>query len=351
MNNNISINRVEAAIQQWQRKEERFSKLFSFALSRNRALLSEKLQYYDGIASRYRYSNNVDERFALRLLKQERRQIEKQLYPNLAIRLLRRLLALSFREQITVRQDIKKAQENNQTLQHQLHRAGFTGLSAKLEEQMKQEQPKFSVPVSYYVNEKERMDYQLSFAKDEKGQYRLEGYTANLHNEAKPNEQRRQYFVLNNDTGIDATEAYNLLSGRAIQQAGTWMQLDMNDKDAQGNFRIKQFHANYGYDLENALKQLPLKELQDKNEAQKLYGALKTGSCQSVTFIQNGHEHRYYIEANPQFRSINIYDEHSKKITLNTALGNKTMEAVKLTPKLNQQLELSHAKRNGMRVS
>ncbi len=236
MNNNISINRVEAAIQQWQRKEERFSKLFSFALSRNRALLSEKLQYYDGIASRYRYSNNVDERFALRLLKQERRQIEKQLYPNLAIRLLRRLLALSFREQITVRQDIKKAQENNQTLQHQLHRAGFTGLSAKLEEKMKQEQPKFSVPVSYYVNEKERMDYQLSFAKDEKGQYRLEGYTANLHNEAKPNEQRRQYFVLNNDTGIDATEAYNLLSGRAIQQAGTWMQLDMNDKDAQGNF-------------------------------------------------------------------------------------------------------------------
>jgi hypothetical protein len=99
------------------------------------------------------------------------------------------------------------------------------------------------------------------------------------------------------------------------------------------------------------LQQLPLKEMLNKSEADKLHDALKQGGRQSVSFIRDGNEQRYFIEANPQFKSVNIYDEHSRKITLNTALGNKTMEAVKLTHKVNEHQEESQSKRNGMRVS
>ena len=70
-----------------------------------------------------------------------------------------------------------------------------------------------------------------------------------------------------------------------------------------------------------------------------------------VILIKNGNEHRFYIEANPQFKSVNIYDEHSRKITLSTALGNKTMETVKQQQKTNESQQVNHSTRNGMRVS
>jgi len=75
--NNSLVNRVEAELNQWRSREERFSKLFSFSLSNNRALLKEKLDYYDRIAAKYKGTQDLDERFALRVLRQERNRIEK----------------------------------------------------------------------------------------------------------------------------------------------------------------------------------------------------------------------------------------------------------------------------------
>jgi hypothetical protein len=342
---------VETELNQWRSREDRFTKLFSFSLSSNKALLKEKLQYYDRIATKYKGTQDLDERFALKMLQQERSRIEKQLYPNLLIRLLRKLLVSPVKEQIVIRQDNRKTEQNSQSLHQQVQRAGFPDLSAKINEQIKQGQQQFSIPVSYYINEKERLDHRLSFVKDQSGLYQFEGYKTNLYNESKPNEQRQQYFSMKDGYEVNKDEAYNLLTGRAIEREGKWVQLDFNDKDPNGNFRVKEFHSSYGYNLEKILQQLPLKELLNKSEADKLHDALKSGDHLSVSFIKDGNEQRYYIEANPQFKSVNIYDEHSRKITLNTALGNKTMEAVKLTHKVSERQEQSHAKKNGMRIS
>jgi hypothetical protein len=114
---------------------------------------------------------------------------------------------------------------------------------------------------------------------------------------------------------------------------------------------MKEFHSFYGYNLEKVLQKLPLKELLNQSEADKLHDGLKNGSRLAVSFIKNGNEQRYYIEANPQFKSVNIYDEHARKITLNTVLGTKTLEAVKLTQKFNERNEQSQAKKNDMGIS
>ncbi|HEX5553354.1 MAG TPA: hypothetical protein VFX43_08905 [Chitinophagaceae bacterium] len=346
--NNSPVNRVEADLNQWRSKEERFSKLFSFSLSSNRALLKEKLNYYDRIAAKYKGTQDLDERFALRVLRQERKRIEKQLYPNLLIRLLRRLLVAPVKEQIVIRQDNRKTEQNSQALHQQVQRSGFPDLSTKIDEQIRQGQQQFSIPVSYYLNDKERLDHQLSFAKDQSGQYHFEGYKTALYNEAKPDEKRLQFFSIRHEHNINTTEAYNLLSGRCIQNRGTWLQLDFNDKEPNGNFRVKQFHFDYGYDLDKALQQLPLKELLNKGETDSIKERLKSGDRISVSFVKDGNEQRFYIEANPQFKSVNIYDEHSRKLTLNTALGNKTMEAMKVTHKVNEQQQ--QAQKNGMRI-
>jgi len=349
MNNQLPINRVETELNQWRSREERFSKLFSFNLSSNKALLKEKLQYYDRIAAKYKVTRDLDERFALRMLQQERGKIEKQLYPNPVIRLLRRLLVAPVKEQLVIRQDNRKTEQNSQSLCQQVQRAGFTNLAAKIDEQIKQGQQQFSLPVCYYINEKERLDHQLAFVRDKSGTYHFAGFKTSLYNESKPNEQRQQYFNLKNGYDINATEAYNLLAGRAIERNGTWVQLHFNDKDSNGNFRMKEFHSNYGYDIDKVLQQLPLKKLLNKEDAVKLREALKNGNRISISFVKKGYEQKFYIEANPQFKSVNIYDEHSRKISLYTVLGNKTMDAMKAFNNASQQQ--SQGRKNGIRMA
>lgn len=350
MNNRFPVNRVETALSQWRSREERFSKLFSFSLSSNKALLKEKLHYYEQIAAKYKGTQNLDERFALKVLRQERKQMERELYSNSVSRLLRRLIMVPVRERIIANRDNRKTEENNQSLRHQVQRAGFFGLSTKIIEQIREGQQQFSIPVSYYLNDKERIDHQLSFSKDPSGQYYFEGFKTALYNEAKPAEKRQQYFNMRHEHTTNTTEAYNLLSGRCIQNGSTWLRLDFNDQDQQGNFRIKQFHSDYGYDLDKVLQQLPLKELLNKEDAVRLKEALKNGNKASVSFVKNGYEQQFYIEANPQLKSVNIYDEHSRKISLHTALGNKTADTMKAVNEALQQQQQGQARKNGIRI-
>lgn len=156
--NDSLVNRVEAEVNQWRSREERFNKLFSFSLSSNRALLIEKLKYYDRMAAKYKSTQNLEERFALKMLKQERRRMEKQLYPNLLIRLLRRLMVAPVKQQLAVGKENRRTEENSYALRQQAQRIGFPDLAAKIDEQIKQGQPQFSLPVSYYLNDKERVD-------------------------------------------------------------------------------------------------------------------------------------------------------------------------------------------------
>ncbi|CAA9195815.1 hypothetical protein [Flavobacterium collinsii] len=351
MNEQLPVSRVEMELKQWHSREERFSKLFNFSLSNNRSLLKEKLHHYERIGTKYKGTKNIEERFALQMLKQEKSKILKQLYPNVLVRLLRKLIVAPLIGQIAVRKDAKEEEKNNQSLHEQVQRIGFRDLSGKIDQQIKQGHEQFTIPVSYYVNEKERLNHELSFSKDQSGQYQFEGYKTTLQNESKQDEDRSQYFKVQEGNSIDTTQAYNLLAGRAVQKEKSWIQLNLNDKDATGNHRIKEFNSNYGYDLEKAVRQLPLKELSNKTEADKLKDALKQGNRQPITLIKNGNEHRFYIEANPQFKSVNIYDEHSRKITLTTALSDKTMETVKQVQKNNESQQESHSKRNGMHIS
>ena len=351
MNEPIPVNRVEIELNQWRTREERFSKLFSFSLSKNTSLLKEKLNHYERIGTKYKGTKNLEERFALRILRQEKNKILKQLYPNLLVRFIRKLVVAPLMDQIAVRKDAKEEQENNQSLQEQVQRIGFKDLSDKIEQKIKQGHELFTIPSSYYINEKERLNHELSFVKDQNGKYQFEGYRTTLQNESKPEENRSQYFKAQEENSVDTTQAYNLLAGRAVQKEGFWIQLDLNDKDTRGNHRIKEFHSGYGYDLEKAIKQLPLKEISNKTEADELQNALRQGNRHPITLIKNGNEHRFYIEANPQFKSINIYDEHSRKITLTTALGNKPMETVKQIQKTNELQHESQSKQNGMRIS
>lgn len=343
------FNRIEYDVGQWRSREERLAKIFSSALS-SKPILAEKLRYFDLIVARYSSTTDQDEKFALSVLKQERREIERKLYPNIWLRIMRRLLVDPFRRQISSGTQARLSWQNRQELMVELQRAGFSGIAAKLDSAIAKGYPEFSISHSYYVEPSKRMDFDLVFSKDANGNIALQGYKAHFYNEAKPDESREQYFAAEIGKCLDANSSLNLLQGRSLQKDGCWIQLDFNDRDAEGQYRIKQFPVAYGFDVDQKIRSLPIKELLDQRERSRLVGALKAGSCQAVTFIKDGNERRCYIEANPQFRSVNIYDEHSRKITLATATGNNP-ESLSQMHKSSQQEEEKKEKRTRMRIS
>lgn len=351
MNIEDNSNRVELEISNWQSKEMRLSKLFSSSSSIKESLLKEKLMNYEFIEAKYKDTKSLEERFSLRILKNEKRRILKELYPKKFYQLLYKISISLKIKQIRLKEYQKEDYKNNQFLKDQLIKIGFKDVFSKVERFMDAGKIQFTVPTSHYINQRERVNYELNFAKNENGLYQFQGYNTVLHNELKSGEQRHHYFPNENSNSFNLQESYNLLAGRAIEKESSWLQFDLNDKDASGNYRIKEFKSEYGYDLKNEIAKLPLKEVFDRIDNEKLIDDLKLGFQRSVVFVNDGKECQFYIEANPQYKSINIYDENFRKVTLNNALGIKTIKTVDQNIKKSEVQKLEVSKGKNMKIS
>jgi hypothetical protein len=78
-----------------------------------------------------------------------------------------------------------------------------------------------------------------------------------------------------------------------------------------------------GFPLESVLAKHPIKELNNEQEKSRLIQSLQKGNRQSVTFIQNGNEQKNFIEANPQFKTISIYDSNMHRLDTRQSKGEK----------------------------
>ena len=97
------------------------------------------------------------------------------------------------------------------------------------------------------------------------------------------------------------------------------MQLDFENKDKHNNFEVKQFHENYGYDLKEAVGKYAIAELKDPEKEKALMQSLQKGNIQSVTIEKDGNTHKMFIEANPQFKSVTLYDGQMKRVQKETS--------------------------------
>tara|TARA_B100001105_G_scaffold225506_1_gene195019 strand:+ start:704 stop:1132 length:429 start_codon:yes stop_codon:yes gene_type:complete len=105
------------------------------------------------------------------------------------------------------------------------------------------------------------------------------------------------------------------------------VQLDFKDADANGNFRQKHYHENYGYDIDAVISKHPIKELDNPSHKEDLLNSLKKGNRQSATFIKDGQEVKQYIEASPQFKTLTIYDANHKRLDTRQAKEQEQSQA------------------------
>lgn len=219
---------------------------------------------------------------------------------------------------------------NRQNLDFLKDRLFFLGfgdkLNSELEKKIEGKAEKFTLPIQGEFgkdDQKKTIDYSLDFTKSKKeDMYFLNNYTATLKNE-DPAKEKSHKFYLNNGSGVTAKEAFNMLEGRAVhkknlenrdgQKYEAWLQLNFDQKDDKGNFKQQQYHQKWNYDLERNLSRHPIKELKDTNPKSDLIKSLQKGNLQQVTFLLENREAKWFVEANPKERNVNVFDENMRK--------------------------------------
>jgi hypothetical protein len=213
-------------------------------------------------------------------------------------------------------------EKNLEYLKDNIKYMGFgETLSAALENQLKEGQPEFQLTYATEIHKKP-FEAQLNFKRSENSEmYFFNSYQATL--QRANGEKAVQKFYLHNGKGITAKEAYNLLEGRAVykelsNKAGAsykaWLQLDFDKKDKHNNQEVKQFHENYGYDLKAALSKYAIAEMDGGEKEKALLQSLQKGNMQSVAIEKEGSVTKLFVEANPQFKTVTLYDAQMKRM-------------------------------------
>src|SRR3546814_7462990 len=129
-----------------------------------------------------------------------------------------------------------------------------------------------------------------------------------LKKEGESTEMKQSFLVSPKHTTYTVKEAYNLMSGRAVNkkmsamqkvsdEGGSrlkptgnkftaWVQLDFNDADKYGNFKQKIFSGSEKLDVPKELECKPIKELQGEDPRKWLVESLHRGNRHEVTFLE-----------------------------------------------------------------
>ena len=219
------VNRIEIESAEWNSREDRLRKLFKSSPSIEKSLSKEKLRWCERILVKYGKTDHLEEQSALYIIKNERSYLIKQVYSNKYGQFFYKVLNLLILKKVNAKIQVRDELKSNRSLVDKLKLAGFSSAFNKAEHYMRLGQQKFTVPVSYYLNEKERIEHSLSFKKDDLGYYEFKGFTSRLHDHSRASEYRKHYFSEEQGNSFNSVQAYNLLSGRAVFHEESWRKL------------------------------------------------------------------------------------------------------------------------------
>jgi DNA repair protein RadC len=230
---------------------------------------------------------------------------------------------------------------NLEYLSNQVKYLGFgEGLQQTLSDKMNELNDTIDLPVtqSFFLPgspvKEQGIDFSLHFSKGkESNMYFFNSYSAQLKGGSEENNLPQKFYI-NKGKGITAKEAFNLLSGRAINKDFTnkagetynaWVKLKPSEiGNEKSNRDFQMYSENYGFNLEKTLSKYPIKEMASPEAAEKLMHSLKKGNAQAVTFTQNNDQTTKFISANPQFKNLNVLNHDGSVMFHNSITLNKS---------------------------
>jgi hypothetical protein len=207
-------------------------------------------------------------------------------------------------------------QDNLKYLKNQVKFTGFgDALEFQLQENVEKQMPDFTLTHKPEYG-KDAAEATLHFRQSEQGNYFFNKYDLAIEKEGA--DPLNQTFFVGKENTFTLKEAFNLMEGRAVNKEmtnkdkeayTTWVKLDFSEADKNGNFKMKHFSD---FDIKASIEKLPLKAFVNHPDNKQLIESLQKGNRQAVTMEHNGSEYKRSIEANPQFKSISMYDGDQK---------------------------------------
>ncbi|KIQ20280.1 hypothetical protein RT99_14160 [Flavobacterium sp. MEB061] len=234
-------------------------------------------------------------------------------------------------------------EKNLEYLKDQLKYTGFgETFDAELRENIMKGDKDFKIMHTGIMNNglpnKDTLTVELNFKRSEQtDMYFFNSYHVNLQKEENKPGLEQTFYINKDSASITMKEAYNLMEGRSVnkdlknkegESYNCWLKIDFKQSD-NGNFKLNQYHQNYGYDLEASLAKHSIKELNTPQYKEDLLNSLKKGNLQSATFVVGGTESKMFVEANPQFKTVNVYDENLQRINHRESKEEKKAESQK----------------------
>jgi hypothetical protein len=245
-------------------------------------------------------------------------------------------------------------EKNLEYLKDQLKYTGFgETFDAELRENIMKGDKDFKIMHTGIMNNglpnKDTLTVELNFKRSEQtDMYFFNSYHVNLQKEENKPGLEQTFYINKDSASITMKEAYNLMEGRSVnkdlknkegESYNCWLKIDFKQSD-NGNFKLNQYHQNYGYDLEASLAKHSIKELNTPQYKEDLLNSLKKGNLQSATFVVGGVESKMYVEANPQFKTVNVYDTNLQRINHRESKEQKKDESQKESVSKDQKKNL-----------
>ncbi|MDH7459872.1 hypothetical protein QEG73_01240 [Chitinophagaceae bacterium 26-R-25] len=220
--------------------------------------------------------------------------------------------------------------------ENQLKRTGFAeAFTPDLQQKMEQRIP--IIEQSFKKDfDGDKVSATLHLRKSESSDhYHLNKFDLSLQKEGQLTETKHTFYInqvkstnaageKNPDNLFTLKEGYNLLAGRPVFKHMTniegnaydsWVQLNLKNKLDSGNFEMKQYTANYGFNLESVLNKYPIKELTNDQYRNNLVDSLQRGNLQKATFVgADGKEEKLYVSPVVTMGQLNVYDLEKQRI-------------------------------------
>lgn len=251
-------------------------------------------------------------------------------------------------EKLVINREINKGMEQNSTtekqqqpnnvaenqnvkfLKDQIKYLGFgedPKLLKELENKILSGEKAFDLKVDYdKASFQNKASFQLNFNRSEStGNYFLNTYKANLQNEKRNVNIDHTFAVKTN--GFTAKQAVNLLEGRSVlatinnpktkEEEKAFIKLKLDEaKNENGNFKLQVFNKNYGVDTAKIVESSKLK-FDDAKHKDITIKSLERGNIVGVKFEQDKKVIEGKAVLNPQYKTLNLYDQNMKRVNTN----------------------------------
>lgn len=307
------MNRVLSEYREWEENEKKAASLLSAGIH-TREFQAAKYDFIQKVLLKYESTANREEKVSLAALKAVGNQL-KGATQKRGLRGMMDELFSGWRRQREIKQESMLSASQEAQFYEKLHRMGIGHIVPAIKGNIGERKPVFSHTFDMQMEDGGKAAYSMWVNNGPEGPS-IRAMEAMVT--VKGDEQRIRHHNFFGDPereGLDMGRMYNLLLGRAVKSAdGSWIKIDVNDADGQGNLKLMAIPNRDDYAV-SVTELVSVPHLTTSENGKILQARLEAGEQVRMGAVLDGKTENLLLLADPQSRQVRIMDENGMVIT------------------------------------